>query len=142
MERLPDDSALDADGAGVQIGADPVPWIGDLGGRVVWRGARIAMRHATALFEGEQLPPLDFSVQGVSHLFEGPEQEHILAASAAPLPGLSPLLSLLASDESVAEAPAPPPPESPSSPASIRLEIDRPDHPALRWPLRDALVQI
>ena len=80
------------------------------------------------------LAPVDASIDGVSRLLRGPATGRDLQADAASLPGLETLWRLLTRGRRTASG-EPPLPE-------IQLAIDRLDHPALRWPIRDTRVRI
>jgi hypothetical protein len=106
----------------------------ELRGSVEWSGDRISMREISSSWNETPLPTTDIVVEGVSHLFEAPEEVRRLRQGARPLPGLGALIQVLRELGSGEEGPSQAPP--------IHLEIDEIHHPALRWPVEEASLSI
>jgi hypothetical protein len=133
LDHLPVGFAIGVDVSEVRVRAGPTGWLSRMGGRLELTGDRLSLREATGLWNDEPLPELTVSIEGVSHLFRGPDSERVLRARAGPLPGLGPLLEIMRRDpDEQAGALLPP----------ITLHVERLEHPILRWPIRDAQVRL
>jgi hypothetical protein len=137
MDALPADFVLSADLSGIKIATGGRGWIKDLGGRVELEGDHLRLHETRAFWNTQPLPALQLSLEGVSNLFRSSEPRRQLSASADSLPGIDPLWQIVTGGGQIGdEEPDAPPP------SLIRLKIDALDHPALRWPIRDARVLI
>lgn len=133
LDHLPAGFAVGVDVSEVRVRAGPTGWLSQMGGRLELSGDRLTLREATGLWNDEPLPELSVSIEGVSHLFRGPDPERILTARAGPLPGLGPLLEITRRDpDQQTDALLPP----------VTLQVERLEHPILRWPIRDAQVRL
>ncbi len=103
--------------------------IENLNGRLWWAGDRLEVRNVRAQLNGSPLPSLDLTVDGVSHFFAVDPAARELASGALPLVGLRPLWELLRSEPEDSDAPAMQP--------TVRLEIERLEHPMFLWPIAD-----
>ncbi|MBW2421889.1 MAG: hypothetical protein JRH19_25365, partial [Deltaproteobacteria bacterium] len=130
LRTLPQGFVIGAQIADVTVGTGPQGRLTELTALLEWSGDQIRLHDARARYNGTPLPVLDLQLLGVSHLFEGREEDRTLVAQPQPIPGLADFFDLVSGGGS--EAPAPP----------ILLEIDYLDHPALRWPLRGAKLLI
>lgn len=133
LDHLPVGFAVNATVSDVRVRAGPTGWLSRMGGRLELTGDRLSLVDATGLWNDEPLPELTVVIQGVSHLFRGPDAARIMTASAGPMPGLGPLFAIMRRDDD--DAASRPMPE-------IRLALDRLEHPILRWPIRDARVRL
>lgn len=133
LDHLPIGFALNADVSEVRVRAGPSGWLSQMGGRLELSGDRLSLREATALWNDEPLPGLSVSIQGVSHLFRGPDSARLLTASAGPLPGLGPLFEIMRRDSEDPSGALLPP---------ITLHFERLEHPILRWPIDDARLRL
>jgi hypothetical protein len=131
LDRLPESLLLSAELSGIDIPAGPGDVLRELRGRIELSGDHLALRHATASWNEDPLPTLDLTIDGVSHLINGPEGERPSSASTGTLPGIGALWKVI--DEHRASDSAPDP-----KPTRVAVHIDSLLHPVLRWPLRDA----
>lgn len=134
-DRLPRGFVLSASVADVEVRAGDDGRLSAMGGVLEVSGDRLRLRDATGLWNGEPLPRLAVSIHGVSHLFAGGDAPADRIGHARAMPGLGALAAILRGrpdDDDDREEAAP----------RIRLEIDRLDHPILRWPVTDALVAV
>jgi len=134
LPTLPRGFLLSAEVADVAIRTGTDDPLRDLAGLVEWSGDRIDLREVTGRWRGQPLPTLDLALEGVSRLAKSAASAGEPRPGAEPLPGLDPLLRLLrGSDGEDGDSPPFPP---------VHLEIDRVDHPALRWPVARARVTV
>jgi hypothetical protein len=126
--ELPQGFVVDAELAEAALRVGDDDRIEGLSGRLWWTGNRFELRNARARLNDTDLPGLDLSVEGVSNLFATHPEARKLAPGAVPLPGLGTLWKSLAEDDADEEG----------ATASLRLEIDRLDHPMFLWPVRGA----
>lgn len=116
----------------VEVASDSVDAIRELSGEVEWIGDKLLLRNARGRFRGEWLPEMDLAIEGVSHLVRTTRRAERIRANPPPIPGLRPLARILRPRDPNALPPV----------KAIGLEIDRLEHPLLRWPLTDAQVLI
>lgn len=133
-DRLPRGFVLSASVADVEIRAGQNARLSAMGGVVEVSGDRLRLRDATGLWNDEPLPRLAVSIHGVSHLFASGDSNDERRSRARAMPGIGALAAIL-------RGPPDGEPRARSAPR-IRLEIDRLDHPILRWPVTDALAVI
>jgi hypothetical protein len=113
-------------GFAVHAGEDET--IGDLSGRVVWRGDRIELQGVHGRRAGHPLPVLDASLEGMSNLAANADLPEIPDDDGAPLMlGLRPMYDIVVD-------PTKPPGEMPRE---LMLALDYVNHPTLVWPLRN-----
>jgi len=134
LARLPIGFSLTARVDDVSVAASEPDQLHDLRGEIEWSGDRMELHDVRASWNDQDLPALDAVIEGFSHLFEIPENERRLTRQAAALPGVSALRALMA--ESVTK--------DPGGGAAPRLELSIRgiEHPALRWPLTAARLEI
>jgi hypothetical protein len=135
VDAMPHGFVLSADVSGIDIATGGRGWIKELGGRIELQGDHLQLSETRAFWNTQPLPPLELSLEGVSNLFRASDEQRQLRASAASLPGIDPLWEIMTGGPQEAEVV-----DTPTAP--IRLKIDALDHPALRWPIRDARVVI
>jgi len=131
--RLPASLSLGARIRNVTVGTSEYDTLSDLSAEVVWRGDRFELRNTRARFNGDFLPRIDLAVDGVSTLLAAAPDDDRLAGRARPVPGLATLWEVLR-DDGDRDPGTPPQP--------IEVELDALHHPALRWPLRGARIEI
>jgi len=134
LSELPDTFVLSAELADVVVGTSEVDQLEDLRAKVEWRGNRIELRDTHALWNGKPLPELSASIEGVSGLLDAKAEDRVLRVEASRLPALGTVWELFARD-------APAEGESVSLPA-VRVEIAEIQHATLRWPVRDAKLNV
>jgi hypothetical protein len=105
-----------------------------LGGRISWSPDRVEIREARATLNGEPLPELDLTFEGVSHLLEVDPQRRQLTAGAPPLPGVGPLWRALSGNED-AERTRP-------DPVEMDLDVEWLHHPVFLWPLEGLRIRM
>jgi uncharacterized protein YhdP len=132
-DSLPSTLRVFADIDDVTFGTSPTDTMSDVSARLTFSGETFEMHDLKANYNGEPLPRIDFAVRGISALL-GPTPEHQrLTRRARPLPGLGTLWDIVRGD---------PESQSDPQPAPIRVHLDELQHPALRWPLRNASIEI
>jgi hypothetical protein len=136
LERLPPGVVLKVDVSQIRLEPEGGGLFEDFRGSLELSGDHVTFRDATALWNGEPLPTLNLSIDGVSHLFRGPESDYVMDEPVGALPGLDPLWEIFwgGSDSEGDSA------ESVAVP--FRVKVESLLHPVLRWPLRDARVVI
>ena len=130
--ELPVDFVVDAELAEATLRVGETDRIEKLSGRLWWTGDRLEIRGAQAQLNGSALPGLDLSVEGISNLFALDPEARRLSPGAEPLVGLRPLWQALSRDTG----------EASGTTASLRLEIERLDHPMFFWPIENAAALI
>jgi hypothetical protein len=130
--ELPVDFVVDAELAEATLRVGETDRIEKLSGRLWWTGDRLEIRGARAQLNGSALPGLDLSVEGISNLFASDPEARRLSPGAEPLAGLRPLWQALARDTG----------EASTARTSLRLEIERLDHPMFFWPIENATAGI
>ncbi len=116
----------------VKVAGDTPDELRDLAGEVEWIGDKLVLRRARGQFRGQPLPEMDLTLDGFSHLVKATRRAERIRANPPPLPGLRPLARILRPRDPNALPPV----------KAIGLELDRLEHPLLRWPLVDAQVLI
>ncbi len=104
----------------------------DLAGEVEWIGDKLVLRKTRGRYRDTLLPVMDLSIEGVSHLVRATRRAEPIRATPPPLPGLRPLARILRPRDPNALPPV----------KAIGLEIERLEHPLLRWPLTAAQVLV
>ena len=130
---LPNTLRVEADIEDVTMGTSPTDTISDVSARISFSGEAFEMHGFEGKYNGEPLPRVDFAVSGIGVVLGDPMEGQQLTRRARPLPGLGTLWDIVRGDPSKD-------PEHPPSP--IRLHLDEFQHPALRWPLRNAQIAI
>ncbi|MBW1687707.1 MAG: AsmA-like C-terminal region-containing protein [Deltaproteobacteria bacterium] len=130
--ELPGDFVVDAELAETTLRVGETDRIENLSGRLWWTGDRLEIRGAKAQLNGSSLPELDLSVEGISNFFALDPEARRLSPGAEPLVGLRPLWQALSRDTG----------ETSGATTSLRLEIERLDHPMFFWPIEDATALI
>jgi len=130
--ELPVGFVVDAELADATLRVGDTDRIEKLSGRLWWTGDRLEIRGAQAQLNGSPLPRLDLSVEGISNLFALDPEARRLSPGGEPLVGLRPLWQALSRDTGEASTASP----------SLRLEIERLDHPMFFWPIEDTAAQI
>ncbi len=116
----------------VEVASDTAEDVRELAGEIEWIGDKLVLRNARGRFRGEWLPELDLTIDGVSHLVRATRRAERIRTTPPPIPGLRPLARILRPRDPNALPPV----------KAIGLEIDRLEHPLLRWPLTDAQLLI
>jgi hypothetical protein len=132
-ESLPEGFVLATDVADIAVATDGAAALTDLSARAQWSGDRITLGNVAAKWKGVPLPPLDATIDGLSHLLRGAPDDRQLRGGAEPISGLGTLWRVLAGERH--DGPAAPLPE-------MNLVIDALDHPALLWPIRNTRLRI
>jgi len=130
---LPEGIRLGAEFEDVTIGTSETDTLSDVSAKLTWNGELLEMRELRGRFNGDPLPRIDIAVNGIGALLAAAPPDERLTRAAHPLPGLGTLWDIVRGDEPADESHPPMP---------IRVELDELQHPALRWPLRDAVVVI
>jgi hypothetical protein len=130
--ELPAGFVVDAELADATLRVGETDRIEKLSGRLWWTGDRLEIRGAQAQLNGSPLPGLDLSVEGISNLFALDPEARRLSPGGEPLVGLRPLWQALSRDTGDASAVQP----------SLRLEIERLDHPMFFWPIENTAAQV
>lgn len=104
----------------------------DLAGEVEWIGDKLVLRKTRGRLRDMLLPEMDLSIDGVSHLVRAIRHAEPIRATPPPLPGLRPLARILRPRDPNALPPV----------KAIGLELERLEHPLLRWPLTAAQVLV
>jgi hypothetical protein len=130
--ELPGDFVVDAELAEATLRVGETDRIEKLSGRLWWTGDRLEIRGAQAQWNGSSLPGLDLSVEGISNLFALDPEARRLSPGAEPLVGLRPLWQALDRGTD----------ETSGATTSLRLEIERLDHPMFFWPIENAAALI
>lgn len=118
--------------SGAGAGADGGSELRDLAGEVEWIGDKLVLRKTRGRFRDTPLPEMDLSIDGVSHLVRATRRAEPIRATPPPIPGLRPLARILRPRDPNALPPV----------KAIGLEIERLEHPLLRWPLTAAQVLV
>ena len=127
--ELPGDFVVDAELAETTVRVGETDRIEKLSGRLWWTGDRLEIRGAQAqLGTAALFPGLDLSVEGVSNLFALDPGARRLSPGAEPLVGLKPLWQALSRDTD----------ETSGAATSLRVAIERLDHPMFFWPIENA----
>jgi len=137
LDRLPRGFVLRATVADIRLVAGETGQLSDLMADVEVSGDRLALRNAAARWRQEPLPTLNLSIQGVSHLFQGPESARHVGQRPDPLPGLGALLDMMRGEKHLQDASTPK-----REPYNLLIRIDELQHPLLRWPIRDARLAV
>ena len=134
LTALPTPFVLAAKIEDMAIGSEFNNRLTEISGHVEWSGDHIELRRILARWNGEALPVLDFHAEGVSNLFRGPDRLRKLTEPAPDLPGIEPLISWFEKfpdEKHLTPDPLP----------SIRIFLDRLEHPGLRWPVRETVLR-
>ena len=135
LTRVPKAFVLAAKMEDLAIGSPSGSVLAELTGEVQWSGDRIELVETKGLWNGRPLPKMELRAEGISFLFEGPDWLRELSNEAPELPGLDPLVAWFEALESK--------PRDPTLPAPlVRVFLENLEHPALRWPLRDAALRL
>jgi hypothetical protein len=132
VSQLPEEFSIEARIEGFDFTNGPSTQIVGLESNVSLEGDTLSALHTRAIIDDSRLPTVDLTVRGVSHLFRTASDDRALTSEAGALPGLDVLLGLFASDT----------PSEPVGFPTTRLIIDDLQHPMLRWPVRNARLQI
>jgi len=124
--ELPERFSLQADVAGARLRVGDSDRLDELSGHLAWSGDHLDVKGARALLEGNPLPVLDLSLDGVSNFLAGDPERRRLAPGGEPLPGLEALADVLGGE---------PDPDRKPLETRIRIEAEAIDHPALLWPI-------
>jgi hypothetical protein len=127
--ELPRGFVVDAELADATVRVGDADRIEGMSGRLWWTGDRIEIRHTRARFNGSPLPELDLSIEGIANLFGADPEARRLTPGAEPLVGLRPFWQALTRGPDDDEAAVP----------TLRLDIERLDHPMFYWPIADAV---
>ena len=124
--ELPQRFSLEADVAEARLRVGDDDRLEALSGHLAWTGDRLEVAGARATLDGNPLPVLDLTLDGVSNFLAGDPERRRLAPGGEPLRGIGALADVLAGD-----------PTKPPQPIStrVRVEIDTLDHPSLLWPI-------
>ncbi len=114
------------------VASDAGSELRDLAGEVEWIGDKLVLRKTRGRFRDTVLPQMDLSIDGVSHLVRATRRAEPIRATPPPIPGLRPLARILRPRDPNALPPV----------KAIGLEIERLEHPLLRWPLTAAQILV
>jgi hypothetical protein len=134
LNALPDGVGLRAVVEDVTTGTSETDRLEDLAATVSWSGDVFELHGMTARLNGEALPRIDLAVVGVSSLLDAAARNEPITRQARVLPGLGALWDLIRGDDDP-DPDAPPPPP-------IQVDLRELQHPALRWPVRNARIEI
>lgn len=130
---LPSTLRVFADIDDVTFGTSPTDTMSDVSARLTFSGETFEMHGLQAHYNGEPLPLIDFAVRGVSRLLGPTLEDQRLTRRARPLPGLGTLWDIVRGERDAQPG---------HPPAAIRVQLDELQHPALRWPIRNARIEI
>jgi len=133
LTALPEGFVLAAELSDVAMAMGDGDGLSDFGAAVEWSGDRIEVRDGHGVWNGEELPALNVSIDGVSNLVANPDEEWAAKPATGSLAGLSTLRNLLRGDREQAEPPTVP---------HVQLAIDALHHPALGRRLTRVLATI
>jgi hypothetical protein len=133
LAELPEGFVLAAELSDLAMAMGDGDRLTDFGAAVEWSGDRIEVRDGHGMWNGEELPALNVTVDGVSNLVANPDEEWAAKPATGSLAGLSTLRNLLRGDRERAETAAVP---------RVQLSIDALHHPALGRRLARALATI
>lgn len=131
--RLPETLQLSADIEDVTFGTSPTDTIRDVSSHLTFSGETLEIHGLTGLYNDEPMPRVDLAIGGISRLLEGALASEQITRRSRPLPGLGALWDVVRGDAEPSTEPAPSP---------IHLRLDELQHPALRYPLRNADILI
>jgi len=134
FDRLPDGFELSARLDDVAIQVDEANLLEQLDVDLAFADDTLTAADASALLNGEPLPNLDLSFQGLSTMLATAVARPERASGARALVGITPLWEMLRPEPGTS-APA-------SAPSRIELELDHLSHPALLWPISDVRVEL
>ena len=127
LDAIPDGFLLSAAIEDVTLDTGTATSIEGLSGELEWARDQVSLRELNARLNGAPLPRMNAVLHGVSHLIRAPDAARALAGDYEPIPGLRPLIQIFQPRDPTALPPV----------KAVALAIDRLDHPALRYPLRD-----
>jgi len=133
LASLPPTIRLSANMEDVTVGTSKTDTMSEMSGELEWNGARFELRNFRAEFNGEPMPRIDFTLDGLSTVLANPPVKDRITRRARSLPGLGTLWELFRTDERPAPGEAPSP---------IQVRLHELQHPALRWPVRNAVFEI
>ncbi|MEE3332213.1 MAG: AsmA-like C-terminal region-containing protein [Myxococcota bacterium] len=133
LAALPPTIRLSANIEDVTIGTSKTDTLSEMSGELEWNGARFELRDFRAEFNGDPIPRIDFTLDGLSTVFENPPDEDRITRRARSLPGLGTLWEIFRTDER---------PTRGEPPSPIQVRLHELQHPVLRWPVRDAVFEI
>jgi len=124
--ELPQRFSLEADVADARLRVGDTDRLEGLSGHLAWTGDRLEVAGARGSIDGNPLPVLDLSLDGVSNFLAGDPERRRLEPGGQTLRGIGALADVLEGD-----------PTKPSQPISTRIHvaIDTLDHPSLLWPI-------
>jgi len=132
VSQLPQEFSVEGRVEGFDFNTGPSSKVERFESNVSLDGDVFRVLDTHGVFDETPIPEIDLTVRGVSHLFRSATDDVGRTAEASNLPGLDALLGLFAADD----------PTQPIRFPSTRLMIDSLEHPTLRWPVRDARLQI
>ncbi len=132
LDRLPRNFALSLAVSEVTAQLEDDDRVTDGSFRADWANDRLELRGGRGIWQGEELPEIDVTVDRFSRLVDMKDSGR--NANALPTPGIQVLWDVLARD--------PDPESDDTAPTSFHVEIDYLDHPILRWPVEDAQVVV
>jgi len=130
---LPNTLRVFADIEDVTFGTSPTDTMSDASARFTFSGETFEIHGLQARYNDEPLPRIDLAVRGVSGLLGPAFAGQQLTRRARALPGLGTLWDIVRGE---------PAGRSDDPPAPIRVQLDELQHPALRWPIRHARIEI
>ena len=133
LDRLPNTLRLIADIEDVTFGTSPTDTIHDVSARVTWSGQTFEIHGLQGSYNEQPLPRTDLAVDGINRLLAGILEAERLTRQASPLPGLGTLWDIVRGE---------PDPDARQPRSPVHLTFDQLQHPALRWPIRNAEIEI
>jgi hypothetical protein len=133
--QLPETLRLFADIEDVTFGTSPTDTIRDVSGHLTFNGETFEIHRLRGLYNDDPLPQVDLAIRGISRLLSADLDEQQLTKRYRPLPGVGALWDVVRGDSDPATTTG-------STPAPIHVHFKELQHPALRYPLRDADILI
>jgi len=133
LDQLPSTLRLIADIEDVTFGTSPTDTIRDVSARVTWSGQTFEIHGLQGSYNEQPLPRTDLAVDGITRLLANIPEAERLTRQASPLPGLGTLWDIVRGE---------PDPDARQPRSPVHLTLDQLQHPALRWPIRDAEIEI
>jgi hypothetical protein len=127
LERMPENFLMTAEVSDITANLGGPERLTDGRVRMEWAGDQLAIRQGGGVWLGDELADVDITIDGISHFVEMQDPPH--PSSAEPTPGLPLMWDILSRGGEAGED---------DQPIRIRVDIDRLEHPVLRWPIENA----
>ncbi len=133
MEQLPTHFIVEATLSKIDTLVNHESLLSGVGGRIVLSGDSLSVQKTSGLWNGEELPTLEFRIDGLSNLLRAIGRQDPVIGNENELAGFDPLLEILAGDPEASES---------NENHPLRIRLDHLEHPWLRWPLSDAILTL